>query len=106
MTYIFVSLSTRTPPSNCRFECDDINLGLGHYANSFNVVHCRLIALGLTNYRAFLGEVAEMLRPGGVYLSMEPTWSLRNENFEVCTSDDENEPVRTYAFSVTLLATP
>ncbi|KAG8867456.1 hypothetical protein FRB97_003270 [Tulasnella sp. 331] len=81
-----------SPPSNCRFECDDANLGLKHYANSFNVVHGRLIATGITNYRALVADIANMLRPGGVYLSMEVDWQAFNENFDAIAATDEDEP--------------
>ncbi|KAG9029513.1 hypothetical protein FRB95_005234 [Tulasnella sp. JGI-2019a] len=81
-----------TPPPNCRFECDDANLGLDHYANSFNVVHSRLICIGITNYRALLADIGRMLRPGGIYLSIEADLQLFDENFEAITAQNEGEP--------------
>ncbi|KAG8872852.1 hypothetical protein FRB97_007287 [Tulasnella sp. 331] len=65
---------------------------LKHYTNSFNVVHGRLIATGITNYRGLVGEVANMLRPGGVYLSMEVEMQIFDENYEAITATDEDEP--------------
>lgn len=35
------SACARTAPPNVRFECDDVNLGLSHYKNQFDVVHMR-----------------------------------------------------------------
>ncbi|KAG8855156.1 hypothetical protein FRB96_007194 [Tulasnella sp. 330] len=83
-----------TPPPNCRFECDDVNLGLSHYRNSFDVVHCRLIGVGIKDYRSLLGDIAEMLRPGGVYLSMEVDMRMFNENCDPITAENEGEAER------------
>ncbi|KAG8855154.1 hypothetical protein FRB96_007192 [Tulasnella sp. 330] len=83
---------TRPPPPNCRFECDDANLGFDHYTNSFNVVHARLICTGITDYRALLSEFSKMLRPGGVFLSMEADMQIFDENFEAITARNEGEP--------------
>jgi hypothetical protein len=38
-------------PSNCRFEIDDINLGLAHYHNHFDVIHARCIGSGVRHPR-------------------------------------------------------
>ncbi|KAG8940676.1 hypothetical protein FRC04_005088 [Tulasnella sp. 424] len=81
------------PPLNCRFECDDINLGLLHYRNAFDVVHARCIALGIADYQKFLGEVIEVLRPGGVYLAGAGDMQLYNEDRSpVILPDDEEDP--------------
>lgn len=34
-------------PPNCRIEVDDINLGLEHFYNKFDIVHARLISSGV-----------------------------------------------------------
>lgn len=70
------------------------NLGLNHYADSFNLVHARLISTGITNYRALLTDVGKMLRPGGVFLSMEADMQILDENYEAVTTRNEDEPVR------------
>lgn len=53
-------------PTNCRFEIDDINLGLSHYHNQFDVIHVRCIGSGvrslfssdsLTSCRASLASI-------------------------------------------------
>ncbi|KAG9048517.1 hypothetical protein FS837_012707 [Tulasnella sp. UAMH 9824] len=81
------------PPLNCRFECDDINLGLLHYKNCFDVVHARCIALGIENYPKFLSEVVEVLRPGGIYLAGAGDMQLYNEDRSpVVLPKDENDP--------------
>lgn len=67
--------------------------GLKHHTNSFNVVHGRLIATGITNHRALVGEAANILRPGGVYLSMEVDMQVFDESYGAFTMTNEGEPV-------------
>ncbi|KAG9015682.1 hypothetical protein FRB90_004471 [Tulasnella sp. 427] len=81
------------PPFNCRFECDDINLGLLHYRNSFDIVHARCIALGIKDYPDFLMEIIEILRPGGVYIAGAGDMQLYNEDRSpVELPEDELDP--------------
>ncbi|KAG8997531.1 hypothetical protein FRB94_007624 [Tulasnella sp. JGI-2019a] len=80
-----------TPPPNCHFECDDANLGLSHYQNAFNVVHCRFICLGIKDYRSLLGDIAGMLRPGGVYLSMEVDLQVCDGNCDPILAENEGD---------------
>lgn len=35
-----------------------------------------------------------MLRPGGIYLSLEADMQLYDQNFEAITAQNEDEPVR------------
>lgn len=35
-------------PYNCRFEVDDINLGLSHFSGQFDLVHARCVATGVS----------------------------------------------------------
>ncbi|KAF5352407.1 hypothetical protein D9756_005826 [Leucocoprinus leucothites] len=53
-------------PTNLRGEVDDINLGLEHYYGKFNVVHTRLIAIGVQDYYRLIDQISEVLRPGGL----------------------------------------
>jgi hypothetical protein len=41
-----------TLPPNCRFEIDDINLGLSHYHGEFDVIHARCIGTGVSSFEA------------------------------------------------------
>ncbi|KIO32931.1 hypothetical protein M407DRAFT_4190 [Tulasnella calospora MUT 4182] len=61
------------PPSNCRFEVCDVNVNLDRYpSNSFNVVHARAVLQGIEDHPSFFRQVARLLRPGGVFVSVEP----------------------------------
>ncbi|EAU92569.1 hypothetical protein CC1G_06580 [Coprinopsis cinerea okayama7 len=53
-------------PPNIRCEIDDINLGLSHFYGQFDVVHCRLIAPGISDYYRLIEDVARVVRPGGL----------------------------------------
>ncbi|KAF9451364.1 hypothetical protein P691DRAFT_807917 [Macrolepiota fuliginosa MF-IS2] len=57
--------SRRMPP-NLRSEVDDINLGLEHFSGQFNVVHTRLIAIGVQDYYRLIDQISDVLRPGGL----------------------------------------
>lgn len=46
-------------PSNCRFEIDDINNGLDHFNNTFDLVHLRNVSMGV---RPVLSQVDDLLR--------------------------------------------
>ncbi|KIO29851.1 hypothetical protein M407DRAFT_21104 [Tulasnella calospora MUT 4182] len=84
------------PPSNCRFECDDANLGLLHYKGCFDVVHASCVTLGITNYRKFMDEVVEILRPSGVFLTVAGDMQIHDENHNLLPLIDEGEPGFTY----------
>ncbi|KIO32978.1 hypothetical protein M407DRAFT_18134 [Tulasnella calospora MUT 4182] len=79
-------------PSNCSFECDDANLGFGHYPECFDVVHARAVSSGISNYPEFLKDVWGILRPGGLFLAIEGNVGLFNKDFEPITTTDENHP--------------
>jgi len=53
-------------PPNCRSEIDDINLGLQHYQEEFNVVNARFIAAGVRDYAVLVDQTSQALRPGGL----------------------------------------
>ncbi|KAG8925140.1 hypothetical protein FRC01_010623, partial [Tulasnella sp. 417] len=80
------------PPPNCRFECDDVNLGLLHYKGAFDVVHVSSVAQGIVNYRKMLDEIAEILRPGGVFLAADGDMRLWDENQQLVPFRAEGDP--------------
>lgn len=83
---------TSLPPSNARFECDDANLGLTHYRNSFDVVNVRACCSGLENYRTFLDDVLQVLRPGGVYQMLEGSLRAYDVNRQMVPPQQDNDP--------------
>ncbi|KAG8953834.1 hypothetical protein FRC04_001464 [Tulasnella sp. 424] len=80
------------PPPNCRFECDDVNLGLEQYYGSFDVVNARCVSSGIADYRAFLEDVGQVLRPGGVFQSIECDLQLYDDQFRPITARTEDDP--------------
>ncbi|KAG8998280.1 hypothetical protein FRB90_012341, partial [Tulasnella sp. 427] len=82
----------RAPPQNCRFECDDVNLGILHYKNCFDVIQISCVTPGIEDYRALMDEVAECLKPGGVYLTVEGDMNVHDENGDLVPQLDEGEP--------------
>jgi hypothetical protein len=43
-------ITVEQSPENLRFEIDDVNNGLDHFKNSFELVHMRCVGAGLPNY--------------------------------------------------------
>ena len=71
-----VPLENTDLPPNCRFEIDDVNLGLTHFRGQFDVVHTRLIASGLKDFRKTMQDVEECLKPGGIVLWVEADYDM------------------------------
>ncbi|KAG8953838.1 hypothetical protein FRC04_001468 [Tulasnella sp. 424] len=81
------------PPPNTRFECDDANHGLTQYfPESFDVVHCRCITIGIANYHDLLKHAYNVLRPGGVLLTVDCDMLVYNENQEPILAMSEDKP--------------
>ncbi|TDL19955.1 S-adenosyl-L-methionine-dependent methyltransferase [Rickenella mellea] len=70
-------------PPNCRFEFDDINLGLPHYYETFDIVHCRGLSNGIKDFKWLITEAAKCLKPGGMILVAEGDSTLFNEHHDV-----------------------
>lgn len=83
---------TTEPPPNARFECDDASLGMAHYRNSFDVVNMRACCTGFEDYRKFLDDVLQMLRPGGVYQMLEGSLRFYDENRQMIPPQEESDP--------------
>lgn len=58
-------------PPNLRFEVDDVNLGLEHFAGDYDVVHARLISSGIRDYYKLVHDTALALKPRGLAIFME-----------------------------------
>ncbi|KAG8934045.1 hypothetical protein FRC02_010637 [Tulasnella sp. 418] len=85
-----------TIPPNCRFEVDNANLPLDHYANCFDVVHCRCVELGIVDFHAFLYNVAQTLKPGGVLLLCSGYAQLFDEQHRPLPVTVEGDPKFTW----------
>ncbi|KAG9019225.1 hypothetical protein FRB90_005056 [Tulasnella sp. 427] len=82
---------TCQPPPNCTFECDDVNLGLGRYHSSFDVINARAIASGIADYPSFLEDSIQTLRPGGMFQSIECDLQLFDEQLFPITAEYEDQ---------------
>ncbi|KAG8948962.1 hypothetical protein FRC04_009163 [Tulasnella sp. 424] len=71
------------------FEQDDVNLGLGHYVNYFDIIHARAIDHGIDDYPDFLYEMARILRPGGIIMLFKPSMFL----FQCQGKDERGEEI-------------
>ncbi|KAF9786738.1 S-adenosyl-L-methionine-dependent methyltransferase [Thelephora terrestris] len=70
-------------PPNCRSEIDDINLGLQHYQDEFNVINARLVASGVRDYAGLVDQASQALRPNGLIVFTE-------FDFTVCGTDKKS----------------
>ncbi|VDB91586.1 unnamed protein product [Peniophora sp. CBMAI 1063] len=77
-----VPMQNEDMPDNCRSEVDDINLGLQHFFNDFDVVHARYISAGIRNYEQLVDHMAEALRPAGLIEVVEIGLRLYDHNRE------------------------
>ncbi|KAG8757019.1 hypothetical protein FRC14_002450 [Serendipita sp. 396] len=78
-----VPVDTQTLPPNCRFEVDNINLGLTHFEAQFDVVHVRLVGSGIKDFSERMKDIHNCLKPGGMMIWFDADYSLYfNRNFE------------------------
>jgi hypothetical protein len=89
-----VPLPPDSLPPNCRFEMDNISLGLTHLQGQFDMVFARIIGLGLKDFRKSLADMEGCAKPGGILIWIEadydiysgwpmvyrPFWSSSNPN--------------------------
>ncbi|RDX51938.1 hypothetical protein OH76DRAFT_1481027 [Lentinus brumalis] len=61
-----VPMQATNMPPNLRSEVDDVNLGLQHFYDSFDVAHARLISSGIRDYKGLIDNMAQTLRPRGL----------------------------------------
>ncbi|KAF8994878.1 hypothetical protein BDQ17DRAFT_1366250, partial [Cyathus striatus] len=66
-----VPIATRYPLPNVRFEIHDVNNGLRWEHGSIDFVHARSVSMAIRDYPTTLIEVARVLRPGGLFVSVE-----------------------------------
>jgi hypothetical protein len=67
-------------PSNCHFEIDDVNFGLAHFHNQFDVVHARLITAGIADFRRTMHDVEACLKPGGIVIWLDVDYDIYSKD--------------------------
>ncbi|EJD48504.1 S-adenosyl-L-methionine-dependent methyltransferase [Auricularia subglabra TFB-10046 SS5] len=83
-----VPVSRRDLPPNCRTEVDDINLGLEHFNDQFDVVHARLISLGIKDYAGLVDQVSRAVRSRGVISFTESDYRAYDGNKNLITVEE------------------
>lgn len=80
-------------PENCRFEIDDINLGLSHYHGYFDVIHVRCIGAGLSDHAKMMRDVEACLTPGGLVVFMDGDQTVYQEDMvtPIAVGQERNE---------------
>lgn len=58
-------------PPNLRFEIDDINRGLAHFHDQFDLVHARCISGGIERFGEMMEDLEQCLKPGGLALFVD-----------------------------------
>lgn len=84
-----------TPPSNCRFETGDASAGLKQYGR-FDVIHARSVLQGVKDYAALCADIAEVLNPQGIFISIEGETGLYDKNKVKYGPQKEGDPVRIF----------
>ncbi|KAG8825270.1 hypothetical protein FRC17_008769, partial [Serendipita sp. 399] len=69
-------LDTSFFPPNLSFEIDDINLGLVHLRDSFDLIHMRCVMGGIKDMRKTLEEIQACLKPGGMLVVIDGDYRL------------------------------
>jgi SAM-dependent methyltransferase len=67
-------------PNNCRFEVDDINLGMDHFVGQFDLIHVRLVGSGIKDFHKSMSDVEKCLKPGGLVLWLDADYDLYSTN--------------------------
>lgn len=62
-------------------EIDDVNQGLDHFHNGFDLVHVRCIMTGITNPDEAIREFTRCLKPGGILILIDGDKDFLDENF-------------------------
>jgi hypothetical protein len=63
-------------PPNLQFEIDDINFGLSHFYDQYDVVHVRCVMGGIKDMDQSIVEFQKCLKPGGILLIIEGDMNL------------------------------
>ncbi|KAG8949411.1 hypothetical protein FRC00_008160, partial [Tulasnella sp. 408] len=90
-----VNLSSDVPP-NCEFILGNCETCLDDpsYESAFDMIHARIIAPDVFDYRGLIQHIWKALRPGGVFLAVEGRPGSFNENRQQLGDQDEDDPAR------------
>ncbi|PVF94115.1 S-adenosyl-L-methionine-dependent methyltransferase [Serendipita vermifera] len=69
-------MDTSVFPPNLQFEIDDVNLGLSHFYDQYDVVHVRCVSGGIKDMDQTIVEYQRCLKPGGVLLIIEGDYNM------------------------------
>ncbi|TFK26712.1 S-adenosyl-L-methionine-dependent methyltransferase [Coprinopsis marcescibilis] len=69
-------------PDNCWSEVDDLNYGMEHFYDRFDIAHGRFIVSGIKDYRALIDEMSRVLRPRGVLDICETDYCVYDINYQ------------------------
>lgn len=62
-------------------------------AESFNFIHARSMLQGVKDFPSFFSNIRRMLRPGGVFVTMEGKLTTWDENGQSIEYKEEGQPV-------------
>ncbi|CAG7847886.1 SubName: Full=Uncharacterized protein {ECO:0000313/EMBL:CCA74809.1} [Serendipita indica DSM 11827] len=88
-----VPLDAESLPPNCRFEVDNINMGLSHFESQFDVVHVRFVGSGLKDFPQRMKDIHACLKPGGIVLWLDVDYDVYfTEEFSYIPSATDTNP--------------
>ncbi|KAG8927372.1 hypothetical protein FRC01_007568 [Tulasnella sp. 417] len=90
-----------TPPPNCLFETGDASAGLQRYGR-FDVIHARSVLQGIKDYAALCTDVAQVLNPRGVFISLEGDAGLYDKNKVKYGPQKEGDPDFSWSHELTM----
>lgn len=81
MDLVPVPLDSATFPPNIRFEVDDVNHGLRHFAGQFDLVQARSVTIGIKDAPKTIKDLQLCLKPGGLLLLIEGDTDMWGEDY-------------------------
>ncbi|KAG8919097.1 hypothetical protein FRC01_001479, partial [Tulasnella sp. 417] len=90
-----------TPPPNCRFETGDASSGLKQYGR-FDIIHARSVLQGIKDYASLCTDIAEVLNPQGIFISVEGEIGLYDKDKVKYGPQKEGDPDFCWAQEVTM----
>ncbi|KAJ7614020.1 S-adenosyl-L-methionine-dependent methyltransferase [Roridomyces roridus] len=66
-----VPIAARLPLPNVQFTMHDANTPTSYADGTFDLIHARSVTMAVTSYATLITEAVRLLRPGGLFLSVE-----------------------------------